>query len=70
MKNLIKVLINSKPTIEFEINDDFGHIQFNDKTQLWGIFFNCKCVHTSKTLQPVLNKLQKLGIDKENIIFD
>ena len=70
MKNLIKLLINSNPIIDFETDDDFGHIQFNDITKLWGIFFNCKCVHTSKTLNPVLNKLQKLGITEENIIFN
>ena len=68
MKNLIKLLINSEPTIDFETKNDFGHIQFNGKN--WAIFFNAQCVHTSKTLQPVLNKLQKLGINENNIIFD
>ena len=68
MKNLIKLLINSKSTIDFQTPDSFGHIQHNGKN--WAIFFNAQCIHTSKTLQPVINKLQKLGINKENIIFD
>ena len=68
MKNLIKLLINSESTIDFETLSDFGHIQHNGKN--WAIFLNAQCIHTSKTLQPVLNKLQKLGINKDNIIFD
>jgi hypothetical protein len=68
MKNLIKVLINSKSTVDFETKNDIGHIQFDGKN--WAIFFNAKCVHTSKTLQPVLNKLQKLGINEQNILFE
>lgn len=68
MKNLIKLLINSNPVIDFETDDDFGHIQFDEKN--WAIFFNAKCVHTSKTLNSALNKLKKLGITEQNIIFD
>lgn len=68
MKNLIKLLINSNSTIDFETENDFGHIQHNGKN--WAIFFNAQCVHMSKTLQPVLNKLQKLGITEQNIKFD
>jgi len=68
MKNLIKVLINSKSTVDFETKNDIGHIQFDGKN--WAIFFNAKCVHTSKTLPPVLNKLQKLGINEQNILFE
>jgi hypothetical protein len=68
MKNLIKLLINSNPCVEFETENDFGHIQFDEKN--WSIFFNAKCVHVSKTFDSAFNKLVKLGIDETNIIFE
>lgn len=67
MKNLIKLLINSNPVVEFETADSFGHIQFDDKN--WAIFFNAKCVHVSKTFDSAFRKLEKIGINETNIIF-
>jgi hypothetical protein len=67
MKNLIKLLINSNNIIEFETEDSFGHLQFDEKN--WSIFFNAKCVHVSKTFDSAFRKLEKLGINETNIIF-
>ena len=67
MKTLIKLLINSEPTVEFETENAFGHIQFDGKK--WAIFFNAKCVHVSKTFNSAFNKLVKLGINKSHICF-
>lgn len=68
MKNLIKLLINSNPTVDFETNDSIGHIQFDGKN--WAIFFNAKCVHVSKTFDSAFKKLEKLGIQTTDIIFE
>lgn len=73
MKKFINDTIKTKlktgqtPVINFvTLNDDRGHIQFDENSwgNDWGIFFNGKCVHTSKTLQPVINKLNKLNVTK------
>jgi len=69
MKKFINDTIKNKlntgqtPVIDFRTNsDDIGHIQFNKNE--WSIFFNSKCVHVSKTLTPVINKLDKLNVTK------
>lgn len=67
MKNLIKLLINSEPSVEFTTENDFGHIQFDGNN--WAIFFNAKCIHVSKTFNSAFNKLQKLGINESHICF-
>ena len=67
METLIKLLINSEPMVEFETENDFGHIQFENEK--WTIFFNAKCVHISKTFKSAFNKLEKLGINESHICF-
>lgn len=48
--------------------DDIGHVQrdHNSWGSEWAIFFNSKCVHVTKTLNPVINKLVKLGVDEND----
>ena len=65
VNDTIKTKLNTgqTPAIDFRTNsDDIGHIQFNKNE--WSIFFNSKCVHVSKTLNPVINKLNKLNVTK------
>ncbi len=63
MKDLIKNAITTNgDSIDFETVESFGHVQFNRNE--WAIFFNSKCVHVSKTFNPVLRKLDKLGINE------
>ena len=65
INNTIKTKLNTgqTPAIDFRTHsDDIGHIQFNKNE--WSIFFNSKCVHVSKTLTPVINKLNKLNVTK------
>jgi hypothetical protein len=46
------------------LTDDIGHIQFDTDwgSDCWAIFFNGRCVHTSKTINAAVNKLEKLGV--------
>ena len=37
-----------------------GHVQFDNRFNLFGIFFNGKCIHTSKTFTSSKNRLEKL----------
>lgn len=37
-----------------------GHIQFHRNE--WAIFFQCACVHVSKTLQSAVKKLDQLDV--------
>ena len=71
MKNFIKLTIaekiknNETPAMDFITSlDDMGHIQFDQKSwgNDWAIFFNSKCVHTSKTLNSAIKKLKELGV--------
>lgn len=69
MKEIIKQTIKDKlntgetPAIDFRTHlDNMGHIQFNRNE--WAIFFNSKCVHVSKTLDPVIKKLNKLNVSQ------
>jgi len=71
MKNFIKLTIaekiknNETPAMDFITSrDDIGHIQFDQKSwgNDWAIFFNSKCVHTSKTLNSAIKKLKELGV--------
>jgi hypothetical protein len=71
MKNFIKLTIaekiknNETPAMDFITSrDDIGHIQFDQKSwgNDWAIFFNSKCVHTSKTLNSAVKKLKELGV--------
>lgn len=67
MKNLIKQSVTTNgEALEFETFDSFGHIQLNRNE--WAIFFNAKCVHVSKTLNSVINKLNKLGVSEFDFI--
>lgn len=68
MKNLIKLLINSNPIVDFETDDSVGHIQFDDEK--WAIFLNAKCIHVSKTFESAFKKLEKIGIESNHIIFE
>ncbi len=65
MKDLIKS-IKEKELFLFENESSFGHVQFNKGN--WAIFFNGSCVHISKTLNPVIKKLEKLGIKEIDFI--
>ena len=71
MKNFIKTTIKEKiknnetPAMDFITSrEDMGHIQFTEKSwgNDWAIFFNSKCVHTSKTLTSATKKLKELGV--------
>lgn len=65
MKDLIKNAITTNGDfIDFETETSTGHVQFNRNQ--WAIFFNCKCVHVSKTLDSALRKLDKLGLTEIN----
>jgi len=67
MKNLIKQSVTTNgESLDFETVESFGHVQFNRNE--WAIFFNCKCVHVSKTLNSAINKLEKLGITQFDFI--
>ena len=84
MKQFINQTIKEKknngetPAISFETTDMFGdavnigHIQWDNKWNEgeWAIWFNCKCVHVSKTLNSAVNKLEKLLINESHFIED
>jgi hypothetical protein len=46
-----------------------GHIQFNPKFNLFAIFFNGACIHTSKGIASINKKLDALE-DKFSTIFE
>ena len=65
---------NESVFIQFRTNrDDVGHIakqfpSWNNQGE-WVIFFNCRCVHISKTLDSAVRKLEQLGVKQQNLFF-
>ena len=58
---------NETPAISFRTRfDDMGHIQSHRND--WGIFFNAKCVHISKTLASAVKKLETLNVVESDFI--
>jgi len=57
--------------IHFRTERDMGYIQRerNFSNTNWSVFFNCKCVHISKELDPAIRKLEKLGVTKQDLFF-
>ena len=50
--------------IDFECDTGLGWVQFEEKSRFggcrWALFLNHKCIHTSKTFNALLNKLNTL----------
>lgn len=60
---------NEKFCNDNELDEQMGgHIQFNDRFNLFAIFFNGACVHTSKGIASINRKLSLLE-DKFSTIF-
>ena len=60
---------NNEDWCERTQSDDFrgGWIEFSDRLNKFGIFFNGACIHTSKTIKSAEKRLNELMIKWEEV---
>jgi hypothetical protein len=62
MKDLKQQLLNGE-MLEFSNGEDWAITWFNKRTQNFVLEFNAKVIKATKTLKPIINKIEEHNLD-------